>query len=467
MIKGREQTLARLSTLVQVSLSVACYWVVAWAVNTFLKPINIDVHDNNTIYLLIIAIWYTLIKELNLGKMLRVKTYSELFAEYFALVVLSSGLLYLGSLFLTESVPTLILALFACLNLILLFGFRMLSYKLFKLIRGKGFNTRNVLIVADDESYLHFIDRMLFIRDWGYNVWAIMSDGKQIKNKYESHVRVLHEHFQLTEIIDANVVDEVIYCKGKFDNEEVRALIYACSEVGVTFRVYSDLLSVVSQRSHLTYFKELPFLTFANNTKNYFALKVKELLDFFFSFLIVVLISPVLLAISVAIKIEDGGPIFFRQRRVGLNGRIFYCLKFRTMVMNAEALRVKLESQNEQSGPVFKIKNDPRVTRVGRFLRKTSLDELPQFFNVLKGEMSIVGPRPPIPSEVQQYQRWQRRRLSMKPGITCIWQVSGRNNIPFEEWMKLDMLYIDTWSLKLDLILFISTIKVVFTGEGQ
>jgi exopolysaccharide biosynthesis polyprenyl glycosylphosphotransferase len=467
MIKGREETLARVSTLVQVSLSVGCYWFVAWAVTTYLKPVKIDVHDNNTIYLLIIAIWYTLIKELNLGKMLRVKTYSELFAEYFALVVISSGLLHLGSLFLTESVPTLILALFACLNLIMLFGFRMLSYSIFKKLRGKGYNTRNVLIVADDESYLHFIDRMLFIRDWGYNVWAIMSDGKHIKNKYESHVRVLHEHFQLTEIIDANVVDEVIYCKGKFDNDEVRALIYACSEVGVTFRVYSELLSVVSQRSHLTYFKELPFLTFANHTKNYFALKVKELLDFLFSLAIVVFISPVLLAIAVAIKIEDGGEIFFRQRRVGLNGRIFYCLKFRTMVQNAEALRVKLENLNEQTGPVFKIKNDPRVTRVGRFLRKTSLDELPQFFNVLKGEMSIVGPRPPIPSEVQQYQRWQRRRLSMKPGITCIWQVSGRNNIPFEEWMKLDMLYIDTWSLKLDLILFLSTIKVVFTGEGQ
>ncbi|PKQ63099.1 hypothetical protein BZG02_10050 [Labilibaculum filiforme] len=467
MIKGREQTLARLSTLMQVGLSVACYWVVAWAVNTFLRPVSIAIHDNNTIYLLIIAIWYTLIKELNLGKMLRVKTYSELFAEYFALVVISSGLLYLGSLFLIDSVPTLILALFACLNLIMLFGFRMLSYRIFKLLRGKGYNTRNVLIVADDESYLHFIDRMLFIRDWGYNVWAIMSDGKQIKTKYESHVRVLHEHFQLSEIIDANVVDEVIYCKGKFDNEEVRALIYACSEVGVTFRVYSELLSVVSKQSHLTYFKELPFLTFSNTTKNYFALKVKELLDFLFSFFIVVLISPVLLAIAVAIKIEDGGSIFFRQKRVGLNGRIFDCLKFRTMVENAEALRVKLENLNEQSGPVFKIKNDPRVTRVGRFLRKTSLDELPQFFNVLKGEMSIVGPRPPIPSEVQQYKRWQRRRLSMKPGITCIWQVSGRNNIPFEEWMKLDMLYIDTWSLKLDLMLFLSTIKVVFTGEGQ
>jgi len=390
-----------------------------------------------------------------------------LFAEYFAMVFISSGLLYLGSLFLTDTVQVLILGLFACLNMLVLFGFRMLSYTIFKKIRGKGYNTRNVLIVADDESYLHFIDRMLFIRDWGYNVWAIMSDGKHIKDKYESNVRVIHEHFQLTEIIDANVVDEVIYCKGNFDNDEVRALIYACSEVGVTFRVYSELLSVVSMRSHLTYFKELPFLTFANTTKNYFALKVKEILDFVFSFFIVLMISPVMLAIAIAIKIEDGGSIFFRQKRVGLNGRMFSCLKFRTMVENAEALRVRLENQNEQEGPVFKIKNDPRVTRVGRFLRKTSLDELPQFFNVLKGEMSIVGPRPPIPSEVQQYQRWQRRRLSMKPGITCIWQVSGRNNIPFDEWMKLDMMYIDTWSLKLDLMLFLSTIKVVLTGDGQ
>ncbi|WP_321516715.1 sugar transferase [Marinifilum fragile] len=467
MIKGREKTLARISSIVQVALSLGCYWFVAWATNNYLRPVEIATHDTNIVYLMIIAIWYTLIKEFNLGKMLRVKTYSELFAEYFAMVFISSGLLYLGSLFLTDTVPVLILALFACLNMAVLFIFRMMSYTIFKKIRGKGYNTRNVLIVADDESYLHFIDRMLFIRDWGYRVWAIMSDGKHIKNKYDSHVRVLHEHFQLNEIIDANVVDEVIYCKGKFNNDEVRALIYACSEVGVTFRVYSELLSVVSMRSHLTYFKELPFLTFANNTKNYFALKVKEILDFVFSFCIVVLISPVLLGIAIAIKIEDGGSIFFKQERVGLNGRLFKCLKFRTMVENAEALRVKLENMNEQSGPVFKIKNDPRVTRVGRFLRKTSLDELPQFFNVLKGEMSIVGPRPPIPSEVKQYQRWQRRRLSMKPGITCIWQVSGRNNIPFEEWMKLDMIYIDTWSLKLDLMLFLSTIKVVLTGDGQ
>jgi lipopolysaccharide/colanic/teichoic acid biosynthesis glycosyltransferase len=165
--------------------------------------------------------------------------------------------------------------------------------------------------------------------------------------------------------------------------------------------------------------------------------------------------------------VEDGGPVFFHQKRIGLNGRQFHCYKFRTMVVNAESLQKELLDKNEQEGPVFKIKNDPRITKIGRFLRKTSLDELPQFMNVLKGEMSVVGPRPPIPEEVKKYKRWQQRRLSMKPGITCIWQVSGRNSIPFDQWMKMDMQYIDTWSLKLDIIIILKTIKVVLMGDGQ
>lgn len=179
------------------------------------------------------------------------------------------------------------------------------------------------------------------------------------------------------------------------------------------------------------------------------------------------MISPVFLIIAVAIKFEDGGTVFFKQERVGLNGRSFPMFKFRTMVANAEALQASLLGLNEQTGPVFKIKADPRVTRVGWFLRKTSFDELPQFFNVLRGEMSVVGPRPPIPSEVEMYERWQKRRLSMKPGITCTWQVSGRNNIQFEEWMKLDLEYIDNWSLSQDMILVVKTIKVMLLGTGK
>jgi lipopolysaccharide/colanic/teichoic acid biosynthesis glycosyltransferase len=196
-------------------------------------------------------------------------------------------------------------------------------------------------------------------------------------------------------------------------------------------------------------------------------LKMKKAFDFFFSFSVIMLISPVLLIIAIAIRLEDGGSVFFIQERMGLNGRRFPIIKFRTMVANAEALKFSLQGLNEQDGPVFKITNDPRVTRVGWFLRKTSFDELPQFFNVIRGEMSVVGPRPPIPTEVEMYQQWQKRRLSMKPGITCTWQVSGRNDIPFDEWMKLDMEYIDNWSFTRDAILVFKTIKVILTGTGK
>jgi lipopolysaccharide/colanic/teichoic acid biosynthesis glycosyltransferase len=167
------------------------------------------------------------------------------------------------------------------------------------------------------------------------------------------------------------------------------------------------------------------------------------------------------------IKATSKGPIIFRQERVGLRGRKFYIYKFRTMVQNAETLKAGLESMNESDGPAFKIKNDPRVTTIGRILRKTGLDELPQLFNVLKGEMSLIGPRPPLPSEVEKYERWHLRRLSVKPGLTCTWQIiPNRNDVLFDNWMKLDIQYIDNWSIKKDLQLFVKTIKTVLYGTG-
>jgi exopolysaccharide biosynthesis polyprenyl glycosylphosphotransferase len=179
------------------------------------------------------------------------------------------------------------------------------------------------------------------------------------------------------------------------------------------------------------------------------------------------LLSPLLILTALLIKIEDPkGGVFFGQERSGLYGLTFKMWKFRSMVSNAEELREKLEAENEMDGPVFKIKNDPRITRVGRFLRKSSIDELPQLWNVLTGDMSLVGPRPPIPAEVEKYERWQMRRLSMRPGITCIWQVSGRNNIDFDTWMKLDLQYIDNWTLFLDLKLLLKTLPVVLLRRG-
>jgi exopolysaccharide biosynthesis polyprenyl glycosylphosphotransferase len=195
-------------------------------------------------------------------------------------------------------------------------------------------------------------------------------------------------------------------------------------------------------------------------------LALKRALDILASFTALVVLSPLLAITALAIKLTSPGPILFRQVRAGLHGRAFRMLKFRSMVDSAEALKPKLLGANDLSGPVFKIKRDPRVTLVGRFLRKYSIDELPQLLNVLRGEMSIVGPRPPLPSEVAQYKAWQRRRLSVRPGLTCLWQVSGRNEIAFEEWMLLDMRYIDHWTLAQDLGLILKTVPVVLTGRG-
>lgn len=193
---------------------------------------------------------------------------------------------------------------------------------------------------------------------------------------------------------------------------------------------------------------------------------LKRLVDVSAASLALVLLSPLLLLISIAIKMTSRGPIFFTQTRVGLGGLTFKLYKFRSMVQDADALKDSLESENEKDGPIFKMKHDPRITSVGRFLRKYSLDELPQLLNVLKNDMSLVGPRPPVPREVVQYEDWQLRRLSVQPGLTCIWQTSGRSKLTFDEWVRMDLQYIDDWNLSLDLKLLLKTVKVVITADG-
>jgi len=329
---------------------------------------------------------------------------------------------------------------------------------------------RQLLVIADEGSS-ECIEKIINIKDWGYNIKGIMTSCKNTEAKYKDQFKIIAEKKRLEELLNEEIFDEVIYCKADNNQNEISRLISVFAEVGISFHHYTGNISKEhqsqSERSGFSLLEQLPLTTYRNTPDNYLGLKLKSAFDFFFSFTVILLISPVFLIIAVAIKFEDGGTVFFKQERVGLNGRSFPMFKFRTMVANAEALQASLLGLNEQTGPVFKIKADPRVTRVGWFLRKTSFDELPQFFNVLRGEMSVVGPRPPIPSEVEMYERWQKRRLSMKPGITCTWQVSGRNNIQFEEWMKLDLEYIDNWSLSQDMILVLKTIKVMLLGTGK
>ena len=193
---------------------------------------------------------------------------------------------------------------------------------------------------------------------------------------------------------------------------------------------------------------------------------LKRTLDILCSIIGLILLSPIILVVAILIKLESKGPIIFSQKRVGLKGKEFYMYKFRSMVQNAEELKEKLAKQNEMSGPMFKMKDDPRVTKVGKFIRKTSIDELPQLINVLKGEMSLVGPRPSLPKEVAKFERWMLKRLDVKPGLTCYWQVSGRNNIDFEDWMKLDLQYVEDRSFLLDLKLIFKTFFVLFGDKN-
>lgn len=193
---------------------------------------------------------------------------------------------------------------------------------------------------------------------------------------------------------------------------------------------------------------------------------VKRFIDIFCSGLGIILLSPVFIIVGTIIKLDSKGPVIFSQKRVGKDGKEFKMYKFRSMVVNAEELKKKLMHQNEMSGPMFKMKDDPRITKIGKFIRKTSIDELPQLINVLKGEMSLVGPRPSLPKEVAEFEPWMMRRLDVKPGLTCYWQVSGRNNIDFDDWMKLDLKYVEDRSIKLDIKLIFKTFFVLFGDKN-
>jgi exopolysaccharide biosynthesis polyprenyl glycosylphosphotransferase len=262
-------------------------------------------------------------------------------------------------------------------------------------------------------------------------------------------------------------VDEVYFASNANEHvAEVQAAIRVCETFGMPFALPACAYRLT--RARLT-----SVSASADGYSHFLSLQVKPLQWFMKRFFDIVasaaalaLLSPLLVAAIVLVKVTSRGPVLFRQERVGLHGRLFHMLKFRSMVANAEQLKARLLASNEQSGPVFKMKLDPRVTAFGRFMRKHSIDELPQLVNVLRGDMSIVGPRPPIPSEVTLYEAWQRRRLSVRPGLTCVWQVSGRNEISFRDWMLLDMRYIDHWSFAGDLGLIWKTVPVVLTGRG-
>ncbi|MGQ0504867.1 MAG: sugar transferase [Myxococcaceae bacterium] len=279
--------------------------------------------------------------------------------------------------------------------------------------------------------------------------------------------RVLGTSADLEALLKTLPVSEVFISGNALKNAaEMQQAIKTCERFGVPFALPAYCFRLDRARPVQPHAVADGYIHYMSVSAKPGQMALKRLFDIVSASVALWMLLPLFAFVAAAIKLTSRGPIFFKQVRVGLHGKPFKMLKFRSMVVNAEELKAKLEVQNEQSGPVFKMKHDPRITAIGRFIRKYSIDELPQLINVLRGDMAVVGPRPPVPSEVAKYEAWQRRRLSVRPGLTCIWQVSGRNQISFEQWMFLDMQYIDHWSLAQDFNLILKTVPVVLTGRG-
>jgi exopolysaccharide biosynthesis polyprenyl glycosylphosphotransferase len=270
----------------------------------------------------------------------------------------------------------------------------------------------------------------------------------------------------IASVLQEKVVDEIIFAVNLQELARLEPVIRHCADVGMRTRVELEFLPAAYTRIYLEKFREVQLLSLSSAPDSELRLFFKRVFDIALSGASLVVLSPLLAGIAAMIRITSPGPVLFQQTRCGLGGRRFTLYKFRSMINNAEQLRAELHQLNELDGPVFKISEDPRVTSVGRWLRRFSLDELPQLWNILRGEMSFVGPRPAVPEEVEQYQDWQRRRLRMRPGLTCTWVLEGRNQLDFNRWMQLDLTYIDNWSLWLDVKIFLLTIPIVLSGRG-
>lgn len=332
--------------------------------------------------------------------------------------------------------------------------------------RYRGRNLRHMVILGTNERAVQFAEKIRTRKEMGYNILGFV-DNKCVVGA--GRIELLSDLDHLSEVLDRHVVDEVIIALPiqSFFNE-IRRALGLCEEQGIKVRFIADVLFDPSHaRLTIEYMDDAPVFTLSMGPHDELALRIKRLMDVAISSLALVLLAPLFVLIGILIKLDTQGPILFIQERVGYNKRRFAFYKLRTMTRDAEKRQEEMEHLNEASGPVFKIKYDPRVTKIGKILRKTSMDELPQLFNVLMGDMSLVGPRPLPLRDYKRFEKnWQKRRLSMKPGITCLWQIQGRNELSFEKWIELDMEYIDHWSLFLDLKILVKTIPAVLKGTG-
>jgi exopolysaccharide biosynthesis polyprenyl glycosylphosphotransferase len=424
---------------------------------------------NFVMFCLVLLVWHGIFALCGQYQSQRLARWSSVITNATYATTIAS--LFLGAVavvFQISMITLQFIVLFWSSSSILVAGSRVLIRNGLGMVRAHGHNLRYILILGTNRRALEFARRLGGTPEYGYRVLGFVDrewhEGAERKNLYPLCCGL----DELSDYLRQNVVDEVAnYLPLRSFYEDSSRIAALCEQHGILMRFDSEIFDLKIAHARADELDGRAQLTAYSSPPEELPALVKRGLDVTISCAFLLLIAPVLVVIALLVKLTSRGPVLFRQERIGRNKRRFVIYKFRTMVPNAEKLQPGLESLNEASGPVFKIKNDPRVTRLGRLLRRTSLDELPQLFNVLRGEMSLVGPRPLPVRDYQGFEQdWQRRRFSVRPGITCLWQVNGRSNIGFDHWMKLDLQYLDEWSIWLDIKILAQTIPAVLKRSG-
>ncbi|MCC7383323.1 MAG: sugar transferase [Deltaproteobacteria bacterium] len=428
-------------------------------------PVVADARAYESLLWLVIPVWSLALYSAGTGDFRL--SYRQITGRYARGVALGIAMLVtLAFILKLHFVARSFVVLFAGLDLALLVLGRCAVLETIAFMRSRRVDGHRVVVVGCSDRAVALAQILAAQALWNIKLLGFVSvPGERVS---EGAVPQLASVDALDQLLDHTPIDEVLFATDAATLDALSGGLNACDDRGV--EVLLPLPAALPARSRVEIANlegsDAPLLGLRRTPTGELRIAFKRTLDIIGGLIALVIAAPVMIIVAMAIRLESKGPVLFKQVRCGRNGRHFTMLKFRSMVADAEAKKADLMHLNEMSGPVFKIRRDPRITRVGGLIRKTSIDELPQLFNIIFGDMSLVGPRPPLPAEVEKYKPWQRRRLSVKPGLTGLWQVSGRSNVDFEEWMKLDLRYIDDWSLWLDVKILLRTVPAVFFKDG-
>ncbi len=373
----------------------------------------------------------------------------------------------IGSLFFRTTLYSRLIFLYAAFFITIFLGIsRFLIQRAQAHLRQYGVGVERLLLVGAGDVGRMVMRNVTARPDYGYQIIGFVDDNPSKSSTDIGPYRALGPIENFDELIQHHAIDSVVVCLPWQSHRMIQRLLRACEQHGVRALVIPDLFQLTKNQMQVEDLNGIPLISTREISIQGVNFVVKRFSDLLLASVATLLLTPFFLTIAAAIRLDSPGPIFFIQTRIGRNGTPFRCYKFRSMVEDADTLRSELAGLNEASGPLFKVRDDPRRTRVGRFLRRYSLDELPQLFNVLKGDMSLVGPRPNLPEEVAQYQEWHKKRLSVSPGITGLWQVSGRSDLTFDEMVLLDIYYVENWNLFIDFTILLRSIPAVLRGRG-